>query len=123
MSVLVLLFNSEALFLVQNYSANEGTVVSTPFGNTVVGATEAEWIMERPKVNNAPADLAGYGAAIMKNVRAVDPQSSYSYDGIGYFGEPSLQSLQLTMTNGTDTLSTVSPLGADSMFFFWTGFQ
>lgn len=123
MSFLVWLSNSEALFFVQNISANEITVVQTPFGKTVVGATEAEWIMERPTVGNGPADLAGYGAAIMKNVRAVDPQTSYSYDGIGYFGEPSLQSVQLAMTNGTDTLSTVSPLGADSMFFFWTGFH
>jgi Peptidase A4 family len=127
MLVLIVFTGSTAYFFVQNSTSNEYVLVPTPSGRTVVSATEVEWIMERPSVNNIPTDLAGYGFAGMRDAFAsiLGGPGVPSYQGVnlGAGTLPALQSLQLTMQNGNNVLSQVFPLDELSMFFFWSGFH
>jgi hypothetical protein len=126
----VFLFNSIAFFFISNNTTGQTTTVPTPFGSTVVGAKEAEWIMERPTntVTNTYFDLAFYGLASMTNAHAnatgnITPVGTYDYLGIGPAGNPNLESLQITMTNGSDTLSVADPIDENSILFGWRNYN
>jgi hypothetical protein len=122
----VLLLDSEAFFVIENITRNETVSVTTPYGNTIVKATDAEWIMERPTVNNNFTDLAQYITASMYYAIATIGHGGNvcTYDGTRISGTiGNLESLQITMKNGPDALSEVIPGDDYSMLFFWSGFH
>jgi hypothetical protein len=107
-----------------------GPVVLAPSEGTVVSATAAAWIMERPvDNNNIPFDLAGYALASMSAASTGVIAPDGSVDDVSYQGEhynnalPDPTSLQLTMQNGNNVLSQVLPIDENTMFFIWGGFH
>lgn len=127
MSVLVWVDSSPNVsFFVENKTINEYVLVETPLGDNFVLGMEAEWIMERPTVNNAPADLAAYLFARMGSAFAGVQGGFITYQETivgNVITPPVLQSRQITMKNGQDILSTVFPIDELSMFFVWSGFH
>jgi hypothetical protein len=122
----VLLLDSEAFFVIENITRNETVSVTTPYGSTIVKASEAEWIMERPSVNNNFTDLAQYITASISSAIVTIGHSGNvcTYDGTRISGTiGNLESLQITMKNGPDALSEVIPGDDYSMLFFWSGFH
>ena len=61
---------SEAEFVLYNVTRGISTVVITRKGSTIVGGTEAEWIMERTQFGSVYGDLADYGSAVMSGAYA-----------------------------------------------------
>jgi hypothetical protein len=104
------------LFYVHNLTTGEATEFETCLCGTVFLGREAEWIMERPLVNNALPALADYIAAVTSSAYAetvAGPWTTY---------QPSSH-INITMTNGSDILSTVQQDGSTSMLFLWKNFQ
>jgi hypothetical protein len=104
------------LFYVHNLTTGEATEFETCLCGTVFLGREAEWIMERPTVNKVLPALADYGAAITSSAYAetvAGPWTTY---------QPSSH-INITMTNGSDILSTVQQDGSTSMYFLWKNFQ
>jgi hypothetical protein len=88
--------------------------IPVPSGVTFIGDS-AEWIMERPTVNNSLPDLSNYVLAGMHDAYARRSDGSYvTYNG----GNNN----QISMFNGSDELSTVYPNGT-SMLFVWENFK
>jgi len=108
------------VFLLYNLTQSVYTRVYTPVGTTKVGGGEAVWIMERPRVAGALADLSDYGSTVMYNAYA---RSANSARGRGYVPYQGARNKQITMVNGKRTLSTVSPIDAYSMRFDWQAFH
>jgi len=106
------------VFFFENTTTSQYTYIYTPVGSTVVGGSEAVWIMERPTVSGNFPDLADYGSATMSHAYARRANSPKNY--VAYQGDTNLQ---ITMVNGSDTLSTVSPVDAFSMSFSWQAFH
>lgn len=107
---------TDAQFVIENVTRSEYTAIYTPRGNTFVGGSEAEWIMERPAVNNSLPDLAAYGDAVMSGANACGSASSCT----DYNSPPTgVSSVQITMKNGADVLSVVEPVTPTKMIFFW----
>jgi hypothetical protein len=118
------------LFL-QNSTTNEAIFVPAPVGAFALGWS-AEWIMERPQYPDGSfTDLSNYLFAIMSGAFAVTgpplPTGYISYNGtimdVPGGSVPSPQSIQVTMVNGSDVLSQVTPLDSYSMFFNWVNFR
>ncbi len=108
-------------FLIMNLSTGVTASYSTPVGSTKVGGGEAVWIMERPTLSgNVLPDLADYSSAVMYNAMARKANSPRHQGYVGYQGA---RNKQITMFNGADTLSTVSPIDAYSMRFNWQAFK
>jgi hypothetical protein len=112
-------------FWIENLTASTSTIIYTPRGSTNVVGSEAEWIMERPTLTASNGttslpDLADYGSATMFNAWA---RRSYSGRHQGYVSYQDDTNEQITMFNGSDTLSTVAPIGAVSMSFSWKNFN
>lgn len=107
-------------FWIENLSNNHFTIVYTPRGSTVVGGSEAVWIMERPTVGGSLPDLADYSSAIMFDAYARRNNSARHAGYVPYQGDTNLQ---ITMMNGSDSLSTVSAIDAYSMRFSWKNFH
>jgi hypothetical protein len=104
----------------ENLTTSESTWVYTPVGTTVVGGSEAEWIMERPTVGGSLPDLADYGSTRIFNAwarRANSPRHR------GYVPYSDSHNVQITMINGADTLSTVTAIDTTSMRFDWRAFH
>ena len=95
------------VLLLENLTTSESTTVYTPVGSTVVGGSEAVWIMERPSLGTALTDLADYSSARMFNAYARKANSTRHRGYVPYQGA---NNLQITMINGPSTLSTVLPL-------------
>jgi hypothetical protein len=108
------------VLLLENLTTSESTMVYTPVGTTVVGGSEAVWIMERPSLGTALTDLADYASARMFNAYA---RKANSARGRGYVPYQGATNLQITMINGTSTLSTVTPIDTYSMRFDWQHFH
>jgi hypothetical protein len=108
------------VLLVENLTTSESTTVYTPVGTTVVGGSEAVWIMERPSLGTALTDLADYASARMFNAYA---RKAGSGRGRGYVPYQGANNLQITMINGATTLSTVTPIDTYSMRFDWQHFH
>jgi hypothetical protein len=104
------------VFLIENWTSGYYTWVYTPVGTTKVVGSEAEWIMERPKVGDALSDLANYEMANMFSAVARRTNGQY----VAYQGATNEQ---LTMINGPDTLSTVAPVDSLAMEFMWHAFH
>jgi Peptidase A4 family len=105
---------------IQNLTTGEFAWIYTPVGSTQVLGRSAEWIMERPTVNDQPSDLAKYGRASMLYALARRVGGSYvNYDDA--------TSTQLKMINGDytmpDVLSTVMPVDYATMRFYWNAFH
>jgi hypothetical protein len=108
------------VFFIENMTTSEYTWVYTPVGSTVVGGSEAVWIMERPTVGGSFPDLADYHSATMFNAYARRANSARHQGYVPYQGA---NNNQLTMFNGSDTLSTVTPIDTYSMRFDWQAFH
>ena len=108
------------VMLLENLTTSESTWVYTPVGTTVVGGSEAVWIMERPSLGTALTDLADYSSARMFNAYARKANSARHRGYVPYQGA---NNLQITMINGANTLSTVTPIDTYSMRFDWQRFH
>lgn len=81
-------------------------------GQTNVGGSEAEWIMERPTVGGSLPDLADYSYSYMYDAYAEKTNGSWvTYNGAN--------NQQIFMYNGNDLLSGVYPSGSTTMLFYW----
>ena len=116
------LSGSYGRFLVMNLTTGQVGPISTPRGSTVVSGSEAVWIMERPTVSGAYADLADYGSTTMYNVLARRINSARHQ---GYIGYQTGNTKTNTMTNlaQTEVLSTVTAIDSSSMRFDWKAFS
>jgi hypothetical protein len=106
-------------FFIQNFTAGTTALVHLfpPKGTNFHGNT-AEWIMERPLVNNSVTDLSNYAAASMFTAYA----SRADFSVVNAAGNS--ESLNVTMVNANKTpLSEVLPLNDYSMAFRWLGFK
>jgi hypothetical protein len=103
-----------------NLTTSAFTSVYTPRSNTVVGGSEAEWIMERATFGKSLGDLADYGSAVLYNAYA---RRSNSPRHKGYVPYQSDTNRQITMVNGAKTLSAVTPIDPHSMRFTWNAFS
>lgn len=108
------------VLLLENLTTSESTTVYTPVGTTVVGGSEAVWIMERPSLGTALTDLADYTSARMFNAYARKANSPRHRGYVPYQGA---NNLQITMVNGATTLSTVTAIDTYSMRFDWQHFH
>jgi hypothetical protein len=108
------------IFLVMNLTTGTYSQIYTPVGSTSVSGSEAVWIMERPTVGGALPDLANYGTALMFNASARKANAS---GGQGYIAYQGARNKQISMINGSDTLSSVTPVTASSMLFTWQHFS
>jgi Peptidase A4 family len=104
-------------FLIWNVTENIASEVVTPIPSSVTfTGRSAEWVMERPKVNGRLSNLANYGTTQMIDGWAYDYANElhlYTSDDF----------TQLTMTNGADVLSTVTPETPTSLLFLWRNFE
>jgi hypothetical protein len=76
--------------------------------------------MERPTVGGSLPDLANYGSAIMSSASA---RKANAGNHQGYIAYQGARNKQITMVNGTDILSMVTPIDANSMRFDWQRFN
>jgi len=107
-----------AWFSLNDYTSGVGTVISTPLAGTFVNGTEAEWIMERPKVGGSLPDLSEYITLIMTN--------SYAHKAGGKLIPcGTAANRDIDMYNGSDLLSAAIWNGTGSNFvtFLWTNFH
>ncbi len=103
-------------FVIVNQATSMYTWVYTPRGSTDAGGSDAEWIMERPTVEGGLPDLADYNPSQMSHAVARQVAGGYvTYQGAA--------NEQITMLNGSDTLSTVSAIDAVTMRFNWQAFH
>jgi Peptidase A4 family len=107
-------------FFIMNLTTGGYASISTPRGATAVSGREAVWIMERPTVDGSLPDLANYGSAVMYSASARRANSPRYQGFVPYLGARNTQN---TMINGADTLSTVTPIDANSMRFEWKAFN
>jgi hypothetical protein len=122
--MVIFIVGTNAVFSMGNVTADEYTSVETPFGRTSPVLNQADWIMERPTVNNQLPDLACYFAAAMNDAFAFTATNEVEwYSGRVSGGGTGPSVLQETMTNGNDILSTVLPITYDNMLFLWHGFH
>jgi len=111
---------TEAWFFLANITTNHRTVVPTPKGSTIVGGTEAEWIVERPQFGTVFGDLADYGSAVMSSAYARIANTRRGY--VAYQGNTNVQ-ITMVDINNTNILSTVAPIDGASMRFTWHDFK
>ena len=103
------------------YLYNETENVASPFSSTTQPANttftghQAEWIMEWPGLG-AGNGLAPYGSTEVSGAWASD------YGGASYLYS-SASSTQVTMTNGSITLSSVAPVNQSTMEFTWQNYN
>jgi hypothetical protein len=110
-----------AWFYMWNKKQNTATgYLSTkaPSG-TVFNGHQAEWVLERPEVNGSLATLANYQKATMTYPAALDFNGNWHY----YNGDSTNTSVSLTMMNGSDVLSTVAAVNANTIQFTWVNYQ
>jgi hypothetical protein len=108
------------VFLVMNLTNGSYSQIYTPIGGATVSGSEAVWIMERPSLGGSLPDLANYGATLMQHAYARTAPASGGHSFVAYQGA---RNKQISMTNGSNTLSSVIPLTATSMFFIWLRFN
>ena len=105
-------------FFMENLTTGHSVSLSTaiPKGVTFHG-NSAEWVMERPAVNNNLTDLADYRTANMS--------SAYMLRNGGTFmAYSAANNFQITMVDSSKTkLSTASPTGSTTMSFSWWNFK
>ena len=121
------LTGSYAIAFVEDISRSEYTTIYTcrglsifgvclNIGQTNVGGSEAEWIMERPTVNGSLPDLANYNYSYMYDAYAFQTNGRWmNYNGAN--------NQQIFMYNGNDLLSGVYPSNGSTMLFYWYNFH
>jgi hypothetical protein len=104
---------SNACFVLFDASISTSTTpVIVPFGGTKFHGSEAEWIMERPTLKGGVLpNLANYGSVLMNGTGA---ENSTGVE------QSSAKAVNISMTNGTDTLSTATNL---PIVFTWRHFH
>jgi Peptidase A4 family len=107
-------------FFIMNMTTGGFATVTTPRAATTVGGREAVWIMERPTVGGSLPDLANYRSSVMYNASARKANSPRYHGFVPYLGARNTQN---RMTNGADTLSTVTAIDSNSMRFDWKAFN
>lgn len=107
-------------FFIMNLTTGGYASVSTPRAPTSVSGREAVWVMERPTVGGSLPDLANYRSSVMYNASARKANSPRYRGFVPYLGARNTQN---RMTNGADTLSTVTAVDANSMRFDWKAFN
>jgi len=108
-------YGNMAYFWFEDVTTGQYAYLSTPFTSGTFSGNSAEWIMERPTVNNSLTDIANYAVAVLWNPWAHRADNRW----YGYTGGDEITSQQITMFNGANALSTVSPLNVDHMQFQW----
>ena len=105
-----------AWFYIHNRTQNQASVTNTPLGGTSFSGSQTEWIMERPTVNGAFAELSEYAVASMFNAKAMpSPGGGWTNSFTG--------NLQDTMFNGSTQLSFASAYPPFNIIFVWLGFH
>jgi hypothetical protein len=90
--------------------------VCTTIGQTAVGGSEAEWIMERPTVGGSLPDLANYNYSYMYDAYALQTNGYWmNYNGAN--------NQQIFMYNGSHLLSGAYPSSTSTMLFYWYNFH
>jgi hypothetical protein len=112
-------YGNVAYFWFEDVTSGQYAYVSTPFASGVFSGSSAEWIMERPTVNDNLPSLANYSVAIVSNPWAHRADNRW----YGYTGGDEVRSDQITMFNGPNALSTVFPVNADHMQFQWLAYR
>jgi hypothetical protein len=77
-----------------------------------VSGSEPVWIMERPTVDGSLPDLADYRWAVMSSASARKANAARHEGYVAYQGP---RNKQISMVNGANILSTVTPIDANSM--------
>jgi hypothetical protein len=121
------LSGSYAIAFVEDITRNEYTTVYVcrgltlfgacfNIGQTNVGGSEAEWIMERPTVGGSLPDLANYNYTYMYDAYALKTNGSWmNYDGAN--------NQQIFMYNGSDLLSGAYSSNSSTILFYWFNFH
>ncbi|MFL6451952.1 MAG: G1 family glutamic endopeptidase [Bryobacteraceae bacterium] len=112
-------FGGIAYFWFEDVTSGQYAYVTTNFASGVFSGNSAEWIMERPTVNNNLPELANYSVAVMWNPWAHRADNRW----YGYTGGDEVTSQQITMFNASGALSTVLPLNVDHMQFQWLAYH
>lgn len=113
-----------AAFLIEDITRSEYTLFHTARGNTNVGGSQAEWIMERPKINGALPALAAYMVAFMWDAYACNTGFPDSANCMNYNSPKSgVTGNQISMYNGSDLLSFPMPVSSTEMLFQWANWQ
>ena len=112
---------TNAAFLLEDIAlGSEYTLLYTPRGSTKVGGSEAEWIMERPRIGSSLPDLANYTFAIMFGAYACNDGFPDSANCMNFNSPKSgTSSKEIWMYNGSDLLSWVVPISSTEMQFLW----
>ena len=115
---------TNAAFLLEDITRSEYTLFYTPRGSTHVGGSEAEWIMERPGINNSLPDLANYVFAIMSDAYACNDGFPDSANCMNFNSpQPGTTSKEIWMYKGSDLLSWVVPISSTEMEFVWSNWH
>ena len=102
-------------FQMEDLTKSHYTGTPIPPGTTFTGSS-AEWIMERPKLGNYLPPLANYGSASMSN--------AYAHRAGGpWIPSRGDSNSEIWMFEGSDLLSTVSPVDLSAMAFSWHNFR
>jgi hypothetical protein len=104
-------------FYLYNRTQNQASVTNTPLAGTSFSGSQTEWIMERPLVNGAYAELSDYAVASMFNANAMRAP------GGAWTPSFTVANLQDTMVNGNKQLSIAGAYPPSSMFFIWLAFH
>ncbi|MFD4409500.1 G1 family glutamic endopeptidase [Streptomyces sp. NPDC058476] len=111
------LSGSAAVFYISNLTTGEYINFPVPRGSVSVRGGQAEWIMERPKINHIPTDLCNYGIARMTTPVAQRVDGAH----VGYFGDDTRRISMVT--DPQRLLSSVSALDTAAMEFTWHAFH
>jgi hypothetical protein len=109
--------------LVGNNTKSAAVFVCPQLGSTKIEGSEAEWIMERPLVNNTYAELSAYVLAVMTNAYVSSTKTP------GQIPSGTAATLQLNMYNfdvnhpDNNLLSMAMSGGSDTIFFQWINFH
>ncbi len=112
-------FGGIAYFWFEDITSGQYAYVSTTFTSGVFSGNSAEWILERPTISNNLTDLADYVGATVSNPWVHRADNRW----YGYTGGDEITSQQITMFNGANALSTVSPVNVDHMQFQWLAYH
>jgi hypothetical protein len=108
-------------FVIQNLTTGMYTWVDTPCGNTNVGGSEAEWIVERRPSSKTARTR---GTMTSRTTDRVRSRPRMRTTGNQYVGYSDANNNQIDMVNGQgNLLSTVTPVDASTMNFEWHAFH
>ena len=107
-----------AWFYLHNRTQNQASTTNTPLGGTSFSGSQTEWIMERPLVNGALAELSDYAVASMFNAKAMpSPGGGWTPSFVA-----NLQDTMVTV-NGNKQLSIAGAYPPFNIIFVWLSFH